>query len=144
MANIDNPLSPSGPIAAGTNMIGQVEVAPSATPGLPYQASIAAGSTVATISPAANSLLQRLNISITGDAAQATAGEVIVTVALNGGTVDRRRVYVPLTALGTGILASWDMNFSDAEFSAGPSGTLTVTLGNALTAGTVSINALFA
>lgn len=115
-----------------------------AAPGLAYQASIAAAATVATITPAANSKLQELAISLTGDAAQATAGEVSITVALNGVTLAVKRVYVPLTALGTGVLYESVTDFSHGNYSAGSAGTLTVTLGNALSAGTVSVNALFA
>ena len=132
------------PLPAGGNIIGEVSVAPSSIAGLAYQGSIAAAATVATITPAANSTLQQMAISLTGDAAQATAGEVTITVALNGATIAVKRVFVPLTALGTGVLYESTTDFSYAAYSAGASGTLTVTLGNALTAGTVSINALFA
>lgn len=143
MTGVFNPLGP-GPIPAGTNNIGQVSLAPSATQGLAYQASIAAGATSATITPASGAALQALEIGITGDAAQSTAGEVAVTVALNGVTLLVKRVYVPAAALGTGLLFEFRSDFSHANYSAGESGTLTVQLGNALTAGTVSINALFA
>ena len=129
---------------AGTNLIGQVEIAPSATAGLAYQFSIAAAATSGSVTPAANSALESLMIGITGDAAQTTAGEVSVTVALNGATLMVKRVYVPAVAIGTGELVDWNMDFSKANFSTGASGALTVTLSNALTAGTVYVNALFA
>ena len=131
-------------LPAGSNNIGEVSLAPSNTQGLAYQSSIAAAATSATITPATNALLQDLEIGITGDAAQTTAGEVSITVALNGVTLLVKRVYVPAAALGTGLLFEFKTDFSHANFSAGSAGTLTVTLGNALTAGTVSINALFA
>lgn len=132
------------PLPAGSNIIGEVEIAPTSVAGLAYQASIAAAATVATITPAANSAIESLMIGITGDAAQTTAGEVSVTIALDGVTLMVKRVYVPSAALGTGELVDWDMDFSKANYNTGASGTLTVTLGNALTAGTVSVNALFA
>ena len=113
-------------------------------PGLAYQGSIAPAATSATITPAANATLQKLDISITGDAAQTTAGEVSLTVALDGVTIAVKHVYVPAAALGTGVIYESMMDYSGSQFSAGASATLTVTLGNALTAGTVSINALFA
>ena len=131
-------------IPAGSNLIGQVEIAPSAAAGLAYQFDIIATVTSGSVTPAANSLLQRLSIGITGDAAQTTAGEVSCTISLNGVTLEVRRVYVPATSLGTGTLVDWEIDFSNATYSTGSSGTLTVTLSNALTAGTVSVNALFA
>ncbi len=131
-------------IPAGTNIIGQVEIAPSTAAGLAYQLSIAAAATSGSVTPAANSTLQALMMGITGDAAQTTAGEVSVTVALNGVTVMVKKVFVPSSALGTGELVDWNMDFSKANFSTGASGALTVTLSNALTAGTVYVNALFA
>ena len=131
-------------LPAGTNLIGQVAIAPSTAAGLAYQFSIAAAATSGSVTPAANSTLEALTMGITGDAAQTTAGEVSVTVALNGVTIMVKKVFVPSAALGTGELVDWNMDFSKANFSAGASGTLTVTLGNALTAGTVYVNALFA
>ena len=131
-------------IPAGTNLIGQVEIAPSTAAGLAYQLSIAAAATSGSVTPAANSTLQALMMGITGDAAQTTAGEVSVTVALNGVTVMVKKVFVPSAALGTGELVDWNTDFSKANFSTGASGALTVTLSNALTAGTVYVNALFA
>ena len=131
-------------IPAGTNIIGQVAIAPSTAAGLAYQFSIAAAATSSSVTPAANSTLEALTIGITGDAAQTTAGEVSVTVALNGVTIMVKKVFVPSAALGTGELVDWNMDFSKANFSAGASGDLTVTLSNALTAGTVYVNALFA
>ena len=131
-------------IPAGTNIIGQVAIAPSTAAGLAYQFSIAAAATSGSVTPAANSTLEALTIGITGDAAQTTAGEVSVTVALNGVTIMVKKVFVPSAALGTGELVDWNMDFSKANFSTGASGDLTVTLSNALTAGTVYVNALFA
>ena len=131
-------------LPAGTNLIGQVAIAPSTAAGLAYQFSIAAAATSGSVTPAANSTLEALTMGITGDAAQTTAGEVSVTVALNGVTIMVKKVFVPSAALGTGELVDWNMDFSKANFSTGASGALTVTLSNALTAGTVYINALFA
>jgi hypothetical protein len=112
------------------------------TQGTFQQAAIAAGATVATLTPPANNALAMWGISITGDATLATAGEDTITVALNGVTLYQTSVYIPATALSApGQYYSRVHKYNSFVVpKVGASGTFTVTLGTALATGMVNVN----
>jgi hypothetical protein len=94
--------------------------------------------------PPANSNLRKLLISVTDNATQATAGEDMITVALNGVKIFAEPVYVPAVALDTGgQLYHRDIDFGGTGFNTGSAGALTVTLGAALATGSLNVNAYF-
>ncbi len=156
-----NPVPISGGVAitgtasvVDTTLAGLVSSLSPAASGLttiakPLAATLVSGSATAAGSttigtPPANSNLRKLVISTTENAAQATAGEDLLTIALNGVTVFSESVYIPATALATsGKLYSRDLPFDTIAFNTGTAGTLTATLATALTSGSVSINAYF-
>jgi hypothetical protein len=97
----------------------------------------------ATVNPPANTNLRKLVLSVTDQATLATAGDDLVTVALNGVTVFKANLYIPAVAvagLGAQVLA---MDFNDVAFNTGAAGAFTVTIGTALATGTLDINAYF-
>lgn len=94
--------------------------------------------------PPANSNMRKIVLSINDNATQAVAGTETVTVTLNGNTVFSEGVYVPSTALSnSGELYQRQITFDNIAFNAGATGTLTVSLANALTAGALYVNAYF-
>lgn len=148
-------VAPANPLpVADTTLAGLVSSLAPAASGLtiiarPAPATLVSGSATASGStaigtPPANSNLRKLLLSVTENATQATAGEDVLTIALNGVTVFEEPVYIPATALSSnGQLYQRDIDFSNLAFNAGAAGTLTATLGTALTAGSVNINAYF-
>lgn len=130
-----NPL----PIASqGTAIVLQVADAANLITG---QATAAGATTIGT--PPANSNMRLLHVEIPGNAIQATAGDDLITIALNGVTVATLDPYIPAASLGTGTLYTTVYNFDPVAFNTGSAGTLTVTLATALTGGAVNVNAYF-
>ena len=94
--------------------------------------------------PPANSNLRKLVLSVTELATQATAGENLITIVLNGNTIFSEGVYIPASGLAVnGTLYQRDIDFDHIVFNTGASGTLTATIANALTAGALYVNAYF-
>lgn len=108
-----------------------------------YQATIAPGSTSATITPTANLNLRKLILTLSAEAAQTTAGTDLLTVALNGVTLYKQNVYVPAVGVNNGPETLAVLDFDALGFNAG-AGSLVVSLATALTAGDLDINAYFA
>ncbi len=129
-------------LAAGTNTIGNVGIVSQAATLVSGSASASGSTTLGT--PPANSNLRKLLLSVSENAAQATAGENLITVELNGATVFSEAVYIPATAMtNNGVLYQRDIDFSTVAFNTGSSGTLTISLGSTLTSGSVYVNAYF-
>jgi hypothetical protein len=129
-------------LVAGTNTIGNVGIVSQAATLVSAAASASGSTTLGT--PPANSNLRKLLLSVSENAAQATAGENQITVELNGAAVFSEAVYIPATAMtNNGVLYQRDIDFSMVAFNTGSSGTLTISLGSALTSGSVYVNAYF-
>jgi hypothetical protein len=94
--------------------------------------------------PIANTNLRGLTVSLTGNASQATAGVLTVTLALNAVTVAVLSFFVPATAgnIISGIEHFRD--FNDVSFPVGTAGTLTCELSAALATGVINVNGYFA
>jgi len=112
------------------------------TQGVYQQGTIAAGATVATLTPPANNALAMWSASITSNATLAVAGTDTVTVALNGVILYQTSVYIPATALSSSgqMWSHWEHYDSFVVPKVGSAGTFTVTLGTALATGTVNVN----
>lgn len=110
---------------------------------LVYGTATAAGATTIAGAPA-NRNIRKLVLDITENATLASAGENVITIALNGVTIYETQVYIPAAALSSaGQLVHIDLDFSTVSFNAGASGTLTATLGTALATGALVVNAYF-
>ncbi len=114
---------------------------------IPKSATLLSGSATAsgatTIGTAPSANLRKLSLSIPGNAAQATAGDLSISISVNGVTVFSESVYVPATALdNAGLLYHRDLDFGSIVF-AGGGGALVATLGAALSAGSLAVNAWF-
>ena len=101
--------------------------------------STATTGTIAT--PTGATYLQKIVLSITEDAKQTTAGDILVTLSTAADTIFSEYVYIPSTA-GTTAGEAWhrDIPFDGIAFPAGP---VTWTLSAALTGGRGSINLYF-
>jgi hypothetical protein len=93
--------------------------------------------------PPANSNLRLLTVSLTGNAAQANAGVIRATLALNGATVAVLNFFVPAASANNVSGIEHVRDFSNIAFPTGSAGTLTCDLSAALTAGEISVNAYF-
>jgi len=106
--------------------------------------SATASGTTTIATPPANSNLRKLTLAIPGNAAQASAGNNAFSIALGGTIIFSEAPFIPATALSNaGDLYHRDLDFSAIAPNAGASGTLTATLANALTSGSLQINAYF-
>jgi hypothetical protein len=124
--------------------------------GVPYQVNLEplavttefalAGATlVTTITPPANTYLRKLIMRMAGNTTAATAENLSIVVALNGIEVFTDFCYIPTIApVLPGSLYEVDIDFDPVAPAVGAAGTLTVTLGELLTAGGLSVNAYFA
>jgi hypothetical protein len=112
--------------------------------GTAYQAAITGTATSATITPTSTTgILHRLVCTLSGDAAFATAGSQTITCTLNGITIYRQSFYLGAVALaGQCLIPLINEQFNAYQLGAG-TGNLVVTLGAALSAGTLSINAVY-
>jgi hypothetical protein len=117
-------------------------VAPSSASLVSGVVSASGSTTVGT--PIANTNLRGLTVSLTGNASQATAGVLTVTLALDAVTVAVLSFFVPATAgnIISGIEHFRD--FSDVSFPVGSAGTLTCELSAALATGVINVNGYFA
>lgn len=109
-----------------------------------FQSSAITGATVtATIVPPVNTYLRRLIMSFSGNAALAAAGLNTLTVTLNSVVVYVEKVYIGTGASAVeGSLYKIDLDMAKLGLAAG-AGNLVVTLGTALSAGELDINAYF-
>jgi hypothetical protein len=105
----------------------------------------AAASGTITLTPATTGqYLRKLVLSISANATLASAGVTTLTVSANGTQVFKQSVYVPAAALdNAGSLWEVNLDFVEVGIAMG-TGTLTVVIGTALTAGTVEANGYFA
>lgn len=84
--------------------------------------------------------LRKMKLTVSGDATLAAAGRTLITVALNGVTLYKQSVYLPIAAPGIG--QEFDVAFDDAAPNAA-AGNLTLSAGTVLTAGLIELNAWF-
>lgn len=98
-----------------------------------------------TLTPAtAGQYLRKLVLSISDNATLAAAGLTTLTVSANGTQIFKQSIYVPAAALDSaGSLWELNLDFPQVGISMG-TGTLTVVIGTALTAGIVEANGYFA
>ena len=91
--------------------------------------------------PAGATRIQKIVLSITEDAKQATAGDILITLSTATDTIFSEYVYIPASA-GTSAGEAWhrDIPFDGLAF---PAGLVTWTLSAALTGGRGSINLYF-
>lgn len=137
-------------VAGATNAASPVYTLPANLPGgLPYYTQkqvlpvtpeyLSTTGAAASVAPGALNL-RKMKLSVSGDATLAAAGRTLITVALNGVTIYKQSVYLPIAAPGIGQI--FDIAFDDAAPNAG-AGTLSVSAGTALTAGLIELNAWF-
>ena len=101
--------------------------------------STATTGTIAT--PTGATYLQKIVLSITENAQQASAGSILVTLSTPTDTLFSEYVYIPASSvLGAGEAWHRDIPFDRIAFPAGP---VTWTLSAALTGGRGSINVYF-
>lgn len=111
--------------------------------GLAYYASIAAGSTTATITPSVQNLnLRKLILSISENATLAAAGTDLITITANGVIVFKQSPYI--AAAIQGGIGGWDAEIDFSDFNVGMgAGDLSITLATALATGLLECNAYF-
>lgn len=109
-----------------------------------FSAHISPTQTSVSITPTPRGRLLKFIIGITDDGRGATAGDILVTVTLNGSVVYQYYVYIPSSGSpNQGTLDRVEADFFPAAPYVGLNGTLVVTISSPLTAGYVDINAYF-
>lgn len=106
-------------------------------------ASASGGTTIGT--PPANSNIRLLYVGLSGDATQASGGQITATIALNSVTIAVISFYVAAAAQNVdygGLERVRD--FGHVAFNAGSTGTLTCSLSAALITGSVNVSGYFA
>ena len=95
------------------------------------------------ITPAPNTFLRKLLLSLQGIVSLAAAGENLITATLNGNIVYEKSVYIPAAA--TNVNEYWrdELDFAKLGLQVGAAGSLVVTVGTALATGALEINAYF-
>ena len=133
------PISVSVPINAGGVPYDVQEIP--APVGAVY-GTIGAGGTTVTLTPAtANLNLRKVVVSFSGNAVQAVAGTILLTLTLNGGIIYKENIYVPSAGISENAYSIM-LDFAKLGLPAA-AGNLVVTLASALTAGIVDVNAYF-
>lgn len=140
-------------IASASNAASPVYTAPSVNSGgLPYQTairpevaeyhglSIAAGATTATVNPTVGKTLRKVILDVSDYATQAVAGEITVTLSLNGAVFYSVPVYVP-TGAGQGAPYHAEIDFTVLGFTV--TGAFAMAVSGALATGTVQANGYF-
>jgi len=136
-----NPL-PTSPTANASGLPYQIDVIPS--PSVAWQASITGAAVSATITPAANTNLKKLHLSISENTTLAVAGTDLITVTLNGAIIYKQNAWFPSAAITTNMIGiERHLDFSNIGLNVGAAGTLVVTIGTALATGFLDINAYF-
>lgn len=109
-----------------------------------YTANITTAGTVSTITPTPNLNLKRLKIAFSENCIIAVAGNVLLTVTLNGVLIYSEHIWLPGAAITTNIIGSdVELDCMNLGLNVGAAGTLVTTLGTALTGGFVDTNAYF-
>lgn len=162
---VDFPVLPSGTDVTVSNTVSVDIVSPDPVPtapsvnsgGIPYQNTevpvlvtpffnntITGGTTSSgDITPAANTFLRKLILTLTGNVTLAAAGLNLITATLNGVVVFEENVYIPAAAANDGEYWSKILDFEKIGLSVGAAGSLVVTVGTALATGELDINAYF-
>ena len=163
---VDFPVLPSGTVVTVTGTVNVNVVSPDPLPteptvnsgGVPYQntevpvlvtpffnnAIKGAALTSGNITPAPNTFLRKLILTLTGNTSLAAAGLNLITATLNGVVVFKENVYIPAAAVA-GLADYWvrELDFSKLGSQVGAAGSLVVTIGTALATGELDINAYF-
>lgn len=136
-----NPL-PTSPSVNSAGVPYQIDLIP--TPSVAWQASITGAAVSATITPAVNTNLKKLHLSISENTTLAVAGTDLITVTLNGAIIYNENVWLPSAAITTNIGGiERHLDFSNIALNVGAAGTLVVTIATALASGFLDINAYF-
>ena len=162
---VDFPVLPSGTDVTVSNTVNVDIVSPNPVPtaptvnaaGTPYQNTevpvlvtpffnnTITGATTSSgnITPAANTYLRKLLLSLNGNVTLAAAGLNLITATLNGTVVYKKSVYIPAAA--TDVNEYWrdELDFAKLGLAVGAAGSLVVTVGTALATGALEINAYF-
>lgn len=134
----------------------QVQVQPQANGGLPaqtqeipapvvsfYNGLITGGVTsTGNITPAANSNLRKLVLSLSGNVTLAVAGLNVITATLNGVQIYKRSIFIPAAAVNNAQFWEDILDFQKIGLNAGAA-SLVVTVGTALATGLLEVNAFF-
>lgn len=135
-----NPL-PVSPTSNASGFPYQVQTIPA--PSVASYANITGAAVSATITPAANTNLKKLHLSVSENATMAAAGNNLLTVTLNGSIIYKNNMWLPSAAITTDIIGlERHLDFSNIGLNAG-SGALVVTVATALATGFLDINAYF-
>lgn len=162
---VDFPVLPSGTDVTVSNTVSVDIVSPNPVPvqptvnsgGVPYantevpvavtaffnNAITGAVLTSGNITPAANTYLRKLVLTLTGNTTLAAAGLNLITATLNGTVVFEEKVYIPAAATNLAEYWTRTLDFAKLGLNAGAAGSLVVTVGTALATGELDINAYF-
>jgi hypothetical protein len=140
-----NVVSPSPlPVVPTVNNAGtpyQVTVEPTSL--TPFYSGAITGATLTTgnIAMPANTNLRKLSLSLSGNAAFAAAGVAAVIATLNGTQIYEGHVYLGTAETVPGMAWNEILDFSNNGLACGAAGNLVVTIGTALSAGILDVNA---
>jgi hypothetical protein len=113
------------------------------TPVTAYYDQITGATVTKTITPAAQTNLKKLILSISANATTAAGGTNLLTLTLNGTIIYKSLLYFATTAqTGESIARIIELDFANLGLNAGAGG-LVVTIVTALNAGAIDINAYF-
>lgn len=162
---VDFPVLPSGTDVTVSNTVSVDVVSPDPLPtsptvnagGVPYQntevpvvvtpffnnAITGAAVTSGDITPAPNTYLRKLILSLTGNVTLAAAGLNLITATLNGVVVFKENVYIPAAAIDADEFWVKILDFAKLGLAVGAAGSLVVTVSTALATGELDINAYF-
>ena len=162
---VDFPVLPSGTDVTVSNTVSVDITSPNPLPtvpsvnsgGIPYantevpvlvtsffnNAITGAALTSGNITPAANTFLRKLVLTLTGNVTLAAAGLNLVTATLNGVAVFQENVYIPAAATNLAEYWTRTLDFAKLGLNVGAAGSLVVTVGTALATGELDINAYF-
>ena len=162
---VDFPVLPSGTDVTVSNTVSVDVVSPDPLPteptvnsgGVPYQntevpVTVTAyfnntitGATTSSgdITPAANTYLRKLILTLSGNVTLAAAGLNLITATLNGNIVFKENVYIPAAATNANEYWVKILDFAKLGLAVGAAGSLVVTVGTALATGELDINAYF-
>lgn len=162
---VDFPVLPSGNDVTVGNTVNVDIVSPNPVPtsptvnsgGVPYQNTevpvtvnpffnntiTGAATSSGNITPAANTYLRKLILSLTGNTTLAAAGLNLITATLNGTVIWKENVYIPAAATNLAEYWTRTLDFAKLGLNAGAAGSLVVTVGTALATGELDINAYF-
>ncbi len=162
---VDFPVLPAGTVVTVSGTVNVDVTSPDPLPtqptvnsaGVPYQntevpvtvaaffnnAITGAVLTSGNITPAANTYLRKLIMTLTGNVSLAAAGLNTIIATLNGTVVFEEKVYIPAAATNLAEYWTRTLDFAKLGLNAGAAGSLVVTVGTALATGELDINAYF-